>query len=74
MSERPILVTGANGRLGRKLCAHLAEASPPRAVRALVRSERAAEAVRALPERVRPEVAIVDYSRPGHAREARGGL
>ena len=40
-----------------------AEASPPRRVRALVRSERAAAALRALPERARPEVAIVDYAR-----------
>jgi NADH dehydrogenase len=57
----PVLVTGANGRLGLALCRRLAEASPPRAVRALVRSERAAAAVRALPEHARPDVAVVDY-------------
>jgi NADH dehydrogenase len=62
VSERPVLVTGANGRLGLALCRRLAEAHPPRLVRALVRSERAAAAVRALPARVRPEVAIVDYA------------
>lgn len=74
MSERPILVTGANGRLGRLLCRRLAEADPPRRVRALVRSERAAEAVRALPERVRPEIAIVDYAdAEALAKEAAGG-
>ena len=60
MSERPVLVTGANGRLGLALCRRLAEASPPRRVRALVRSERAASLVRALPSR--PGVAIVDYA------------
>jgi uncharacterized protein YbjT (DUF2867 family) len=57
----PVLVTGANGRLGLALIRRLAEATPPRAVRALVRSERAAAAVRALPEPARPEVALVDY-------------
>jgi len=60
VSERPVLVTGANGRLGLALCRRLAEASPPRRVRALVRSERAASLVRALPSR--PGVAIVDYA------------
>jgi NADH dehydrogenase len=62
VSERPVLVTGANGRIGRALCQKLAEAIPPRRVRALVRSERAATALHALPEAVRPEVAIVDYA------------
>ena len=51
--QRPILVTGANGRLGRALCRRLAEASPPRRVRALVRSERAADALRRAAERMR---------------------
>jgi uncharacterized protein YbjT (DUF2867 family) len=62
VAQRPILVTGANGRLGLALIRRLAEASPPRAVRAIVRSERAAAAVRALPEHARPEVEIVDYT------------
>ena len=62
MAQRPILVTGANGRLGLALCRRLAEAIPPRAVRAIVRSERAAAAVRALPEHARPEVSVVDYT------------
>jgi NADH dehydrogenase len=60
----PVLITGANGRLGRALCQRLAEAKPPRRVRALVRSERAAGALYALPARMRPEVAIVDYADP----------
>jgi len=51
-----ILVTGANGNLGRLLCARLAGSAAP--VRALVRSERAASAVRALSA----EVTIVDYA------------
>jgi NADH dehydrogenase len=58
-----VLVTGANGHLGRALIARLASGRAPRAVaRALVRSERAAAAVRALPEA--PEVVVVD---PGDA-------
>ncbi|HKA15391.1 MAG TPA: NAD(P)H-binding protein [Myxococcota bacterium] len=61
MSERLVLVTGANGRIGLALCRRLAEEGPPRRALALVRSERAAAAVRALPARERPEVAIADY-------------
>jgi NADH dehydrogenase len=72
VSERPILVTGANGRLGRALCQRLSEASPPRRVRALVRSERAARALDALPERARPEVAIADYAEDSIAAQAAG--
>jgi len=59
---RPILVTGANGHLGRRLCQRLAQAAEPRPVRALVRSERAAEQLHALPAAARPEVSIVDYA------------
>jgi len=55
-----VLVTGANGNLGRALIARLASGRPPRgAVRAVVRSERAAIVVRALREA--PEVVVVDY-------------
>ncbi|RIL04428.1 MAG: hypothetical protein DCC71_14235 [Proteobacteria bacterium] len=53
-----VLVTGANGSLGRALIARLAASGI--ASRALVRSERAAAAVRSLPEA--PEIAIVDWS------------
>jgi NADH dehydrogenase len=52
-----VLVTGANGNLGRALIRRLASAGT--AIRAVVRSERAAAAVRALP--AAPEVRIVDY-------------
>jgi uncharacterized protein YbjT (DUF2867 family) len=69
----PLLVTGANGHLGRRLCSRLAHANPPRTVRALVRSERAAETLRALPEAERPEIAIVDYTDAGQlAAQAEG--
>src|SRR5690606_34251972 len=55
-----VLITGANGHLGRALIARLASGRPPRAaLRAVVRSERAAAAVRALPER--PELVVLDY-------------
>jgi uncharacterized protein YbjT (DUF2867 family) len=56
-----VLVTGANGHLGRALIARLASGrAPAAAVRAVVRSERAAATVRALPQA--PEVAVVDYA------------
>ena len=63
MSDQPerILVTGANGHLGRLLLRRIAAASPRCRVRAAVRSERAAEQLRALPEAIRPEIDIVDY-------------
>jgi len=53
-----VLVTGANGSLGRALIAHLSEAGAT--VRALVRSERAAATLGTLP--APPELAIVDWS------------
>jgi NADH dehydrogenase len=55
----PLLVTGANGRLGRSLARALAGRRP---VRALVRSERAAATLSALPEPARPDVVRVDWS------------
>jgi NADH dehydrogenase len=50
----PILVTGANGQLGRRLLSHLEGLEPPRPTRAVVRSQRAAE-------RLSGEVRVVDY-------------
>lgn len=57
-----VLITGANGNLGRALIRRLTPAagSLPRVpVRALVRSERAAGTIRALPDA--PDVVVVDY-------------
>ena len=53
-----ILITGANGSLGRRLIARLAAQGTP--VRAVVRSERAAAALRDLPEK--PETAVLEYA------------
>ncbi len=53
-----ILVTGANGHLGRQLLRRLAGAN---AVRAVVRSTRAAEAVHAAGVEPAPEVVVLDY-------------
>ena len=54
-----ILVTGANGNLGRRLLRLLAGEC---AVRAVVRSERAAEAVRAAGAEPAPEIQVLDYA------------
>ena len=65
MRERDgrILVTGANGHLGIRLIRRLADRNTgPEGVRALVRSERAANTLRELPEHCRPEICIVDYA------------
>jgi NADH dehydrogenase len=64
-----VLVTGANGSLGRALVQHLGATGAT--VRALVRSERAAATLRSLPSP--PELAIVDWSdAPGLARATLG--
>lgn len=58
-----ILVTGANGHLGRRLIERIArEPGGGRRVRALVRSRGAAAQLEALPVGVRPEISIVDYT------------
>jgi uncharacterized protein YbjT (DUF2867 family) len=54
-----LLVTGANGRLGRSLIRAVAGRRP---VRALVRSERAAASLRTLPPELRPEIVQVDWA------------
>jgi NADH dehydrogenase len=66
---RRVLVTGANGSLGRALIEVLARDG--KAVRALVRSERAAATLRALARP--PEISIVEWSdAAGLARAAAG--
>jgi NADH dehydrogenase len=64
-----VLVTGANGHLGRRLLSRLAE----RGVRALVRSQRAAEAVRAVGALPAPEVVVLDYGDAERLAEAARG-
>ncbi len=59
MSDDSLLVTGANGHLGQALLAALASAGF--AARAVVRSERAAEQLRSLPNIGQPEIRILDY-------------
>jgi uncharacterized protein YbjT (DUF2867 family) len=54
-----LLVTGANGRLGRSLIRAVAGRRP---VRALVRSERAAATLRELPPELRPDIVRVDWT------------
>jgi NADH dehydrogenase len=69
-----ILVTGANGHVGIRLIRRLADrgsASPE--VRALVRSERAANTLRELPESCRPDLRIVDYADAEAVAAAAGG-
>ena len=58
-----VLLTGANGHLGRRLLERIAgEPGGRRGVRALVRSQAAAAVLERLPDTVRPEIVIVDYS------------
>ena len=70
MLSGPILVTGANGNLGRRLLRRLAATH---ALRAVVRSARAAEAVRTAGVVPAPEIRVVDYAdAAGLAEVARG--
>ncbi len=66
----PLLVTGANGHLGRDLIRAVGDA---RLVRAVVRSERAAAVLTELPEAVRPDVRILDYADEAALRAAGEG-
>ena len=56
-----ILLTGANGHLGRLLIRSLADDASAAPVRAVVRSERAARSLDDLPAPERREVRIIDY-------------
>jgi NADH dehydrogenase len=64
-----IVVTGANGRLGRALLSELAGLAQP-VVRALVRSEAARATIEALSLDPAPEIVIVDYTSPRDMEEA----
>jgi NADH dehydrogenase len=73
MPRERILITGANGHLGRRLLERIAREPGRFSVRALVRSRTAAEVLERLPAGVRPEVVIVDYTDTGElARAAEG--
>lgn len=65
-----IVITGANGQLGRLLLATLATGSNS-FVRALVRSDRARETIAAAG--LEPETRIVDYTKPREMEEALRG-
>jgi len=67
-----IVVTGANGQLGRALLARLAVDSHP-FVRALVRSDRARATIKAAALDPAPDIRIVDYTSPRKMEEALGG-
>jgi NADH dehydrogenase len=64
-----VLVTGANGQLGRRLIERLARSNPRLPVHAVVRSERAAQMLEALPAEIRPEISVVDYGDAGALTE-----
>jgi len=66
-----ILVTGANGQLGRRLIRRLAESG--RRARAVVRSQRAADSLAALREALGFEICIVDYADADRITEAARG-
>lgn len=68
-----ILLTGANGHLGRLVIRALADDPDGAPVRAVVRSERAARSLEDLPHAERRDVRIVDYrDRAGLEDAARG--
>jgi len=67
-----IVVTGANGQLGRALLATLAESAHP-FVRALVRSDRARATIEAVGLDPAPDIRIVDYTSPNQMEEAMTG-
>lgn len=68
----PIVVTGANGQLGRALLRTLAEQGHP-GVRALVRSDRARATIEAMALSPAPEIRVVDYTSPHEMEEAIAG-
>lgn len=67
-----IVVTGANGQLGRALLATLAESAHP-FVRALVRSDRARATIEAVGLDPAPDIRIVEYTSPNQMEEAMTG-
>jgi NADH dehydrogenase len=68
-----ILVTGANGRLGRRLLRRLAQERPGVPLRALVRSQRAADSLADVCAQTGATVDIVDYGDATRLTEAATG-
>lgn len=60
-SAQPVLITGANGQLGRRLIERLARCHPPIRARAVVRSPGAAESLQGLSASARVETVVLDY-------------
>jgi NADH dehydrogenase len=69
LPKNGIVVTGANGQLGRSLLTELASESHSQ-VRALVRSERARKTIEDLALVPAPDIRIVDYTSPKQMQEA----
>jgi len=69
LPSQGIVVTGANGQLGRALLRRLATSDHPN-VRALVRSERARATIEAEGLDPAPEIRIVDYTSPNEMETA----
>jgi NADH dehydrogenase len=65
-----VLITGANGHLGRRLVARLAGVRP---LRAVVRSARAAQQLAELPEAAQAETVVLDYADAGALGQAAAG-
>ena len=57
-----VLVTGANGKLGRRLLQRLCDTVPSTPARALVRSRRAADSLADLSAKAGFEVRVADYA------------
>ena len=68
-----IVVTGANGQLGRALLSELAKQRHPH-IRALVRSKGAQSTIEALGLDPPPEIQIVDYTSPKQMESALAGM
>jgi uncharacterized protein YbjT (DUF2867 family) len=67
-----IVVTGANGQLGRAVLAKLAKGAHP-SVRALVRSDRARATIEVATLDPAPDIRLVDYTSPRQMEKALGG-
>lgn len=69
LPEGPIVVTGANGQIGRALLRQL-DAEGRSDTRALVRSERARDTILRMGLKHAPQIRLVDYTRPKEMENA----